>query len=210
MDHGSIGHSELAYEGELSLIHQAAHGDHEAFRSLVISYEARLLTYLTQMLGDPDNARDIAQETFVAIFHALPRWQPPSITPEDHDIAHPLAPWLYRIATNRALSLLRKQAVRLRVHSHHFATALRQGQGEVIIQESFEDRYIAHELLREALRHLSEEDAACLVMHFVSGERYAEIAARLGLTSEAVRKRVARALVALRKAYHDLDTEVRS
>lgn len=209
MDNGSIGSNELAHEGELILIRQAALGDHEAFRSLVVSYEARLLTYLTQMLGDPDNARDVAQETFVAIFHALPRWQPPAITAENHNVAHPLAPWLYRIATNRALSLLRKQAVRVRVHGHHFATALRQGQGDAIIQESFEDRYIAHDLLREALRHLSEEDAACLVMHFVSGERYTEIAAQLGLTSEAVRKRVARALVALRKAYHDLDTEVR-
>lgn len=209
MDHRSTGHDDLARERELSLIHRAAHGDHEAFRSLVVSYEARLLTYLTQMLGDTENARDVAQETFVAIFHALPRWQPPAATPEGHDVAHPLAPWLYRIATNRALSLLRKQAVRVRVHGYHFAATSRQSQGEAL-QESFEDRYIARELLREALHHLSEEDAACLVMHFVSGERYAEIADRLGLTSEAVRKRVARALVALRKAYHDLDTEVRS
>ena len=85
MDNGSIGSNELAHEGELILIRQAALGDHEAFRNLVVSYEARLLTYLTQMLGDPDNARDVAQETFVAIFHAPhPRLLPPLHLPHKH------------------------------------------------------------------------------------------------------------------------------
>jgi RNA polymerase sigma factor (sigma-70 family) len=71
-----------------------------------------------------------------------------------------------------------------------------------------EERTAARDLLRAALGHLTEEDAACLVLHYVAGERYAEIAARLGLTSEAVRKRVSRGLVVLRAAYRALDVEV--
>lgn len=213
---------------ELVLMSRAAKGDHEAFRCLVLSYEPKLLAYLTNMLGDFETARDVAQETFVAIFHGLPDWQPSAqvsgkgLRESEDDTfllsnsvgEHPLAPWLYRIATNRALSVLRKQTVRRRVHiSMPLETtsqehSLRQAASIAQTTPSIEDRYAAREILREALRHLTEEDAACLVLHFVEGERYAEIAARLGISSEAVRKRVSRALVALRQAYTALDMEV--
>lgn len=198
--------------GELALIERAAQGDHEAFRVIVISYETQLVHYLTQMLGgDVDSARDIAQETFIAIFQNLPHWQPPVATADTFSDAHAgfsrkdtqlLAPWLYRIATNHALSLIRKQVVRRKVqsHSHDHLAAWhdddRREALDVSRQHSFEDRSIARELLRTALSTLSEDDAACLVLHYVSGERYGEIAARLGVSSEAVRKRVARALAA--------------
>lgn len=191
---------------ELALARRAASGDHAAFGSIVRSYEARLLAYLTQMLGDPEAARDIAQETFLAAFQALPRWRPPE---QIANAAHPLSPWLYRIATNRALSMLR--AVKN-------GSDIRRPGGDLSVGDrsagptagGFEERYAARELLRQALRRLSEEDAACLVLHFVAGERYGEIAARLGLTGEAVRKRVSRGLTTLREAYAELDTEVRA
>lgn len=90
-------------QDEFDLAERAAHGDHEAFGALVRRYESRLLAYLTHMLGDPELARDVAQETFLAAYRALPRWRPP-----DGVTTNPLSSWLYRIATNRALSLLRE------------------------------------------------------------------------------------------------------
>ncbi|GCE06703.1 RNA polymerase sigma factor [Dictyobacter aurantiacus] len=203
-------------DGELALIERVTHGDAEAFRYLVVLYEGRLIAYLTQMLGgDKENACDIAQETFIAVYQTLPHWKPPANAGAEASGhagygAGLLAPWLYRIATNRALSLLRKQEVRRRMHgpavnrSENRETPFEQGAR----QSSFEDSSIARELLRAALSTLDEDDAACLVLHYVSGERYGEIAARLGMSSEAVRKRVSRALIALRKAYRLLDTEV--
>ena len=62
-------------------------------------------------------------------------------------------------------------------------------------------------LLRAALETLDEDDAACLVLHYVAGKRYGEIAAQLNLSSEAVRKRVGRALTALRRAYAAMESE---
>ncbi len=210
-------------EDELALIQRAATGDHEAFRRLVLAYEGKLQAYLTQMLGDSESARDIAQETFIATFYSLPRWHAPvpssSSASSSEETEHPrrqlLAPWLYRIATNLALSLLRKRQVRQRVHAaaplvdeDDNASDI-QAQQMYPVQEPFEDRYIARILLQEALSQLSAIDAACVVLHFVNGERYQEIAGRLGLSNEAVRKRVMRALPALRKAYLTLDSEVR-
>lgn len=75
------------------------------------------------------------------------------------------------------------------------------------IVEAWEDRYVVRELLQEALSQLPVDDALCIILRFIAGERYAEIAERLGMTKEAVRKRVTRGLVALRSAYKALDQE---
>ncbi len=207
---------------ELALIQRARNGDHEAFRLLVLSYETQLLTYLTHMLGDGDSARDVAQEAFVAVYYSLPRWRPLART-DDRDATYVsatnerlLAPWLYRIATNKAISLLRKNSFYarkpvLQESETHWEDIVRpQSLSARQRAASPEESYIARELLIQALQQLAEEDAACLVLHVVSGERYKEIALRLGMTAEAVRKRVSRALVSLRKIYVQLETEVRS
>jgi RNA polymerase sigma-70 factor (ECF subfamily) len=188
--------SNIAAADELSQIRRAATGDHAAFALLVRRYEARILTYLRQTVGDAELASDLAQETFLAAYQALPRWQPP---PPDSAsrTTDLLSPWLYRIATNRAISALRRQTMSAR---RTLVSATRASF-------SLEDAVIGRELLRTALAMLDEDDAACLVLHYVAGERYGEIAARLGISSEAVRKRVGRALSSLRRAYAVLENE---
>lgn len=116
--------------------------------------------------------------------------------PGDTDL---LSPWLYSIATNRALTLLRRQATLRRI----------QPQTPAVEEESasIEDAVVGRTLLRAALETLDDESAACLVLHYVAGERYGEIAARLNLSSEAVRKRVGRALAALRRVYAAMESE---
>lgn len=169
-------------------------GDEGAFRRLVLAYEQRLIAYLTTFTGDREAARDLAQETFVAAFRALGQWQAPTPPGE-----HPLAPWLYRIATNRALTYVRREAIYQRAGDN-----LPEPPPAAM---SLEERAVTRDLLRRALGQLAAPDAACLVLHIVAGERYGEIAARLGLTPEAVRKRVARGLATLRAAYQALDVE---
>lgn len=212
----------VEYSDERGVIVRAQCGDGEAFRQLVNFYEPQLMTYLARMLGDPESARDLVQETLLAAHRALPRWQPPAmsevLTEADEPSAeqrylvqHPLAPWLYRIATNRALTYLKNQAS---ISMQHAPFALQAGRAELESQPrstlDLEERFATRELLREALSHLSREEATCLLMRFVSGERYAEIAARLGISQEAVRKRVGRGLIALRAVYRQLDMEVSS
>jgi RNA polymerase sigma factor (sigma-70 family) len=204
-------------EDEIELIHRARCGNHDAYQQLVIAYEAKLLAYLIHLLGDRESARDIAQETFIAAFHALPRWTPPKTKEvSNRDLAgdmqgsqgQVLAPWLYRIATNRALNLLNRQPVYSRLPEYDTQEQVRKEgmrHGGTI-----EDRIVARELLREALSQLTELDAACLVLRFVTSASYAEIGTQLDITKEAARKRVTRGLVALRAAYHTLDMEVQA
>lgn len=187
---------------ELNLVKRFRAGDREAFHTLLTYYEPRLFAFLLQMLGDKENTQDILQETFLTVFQELPRWSA-GLT---GTTGHPLAPWIYRIATNKALSFLRKHAVRER-----YITRERITESELIFpaQESLsvEDRYITRELLHMALLRLKTDEVICLIAHFIEGEHYSETAKRLGLSSEAVRKRTQRALLALRKASKELGLE---
>lgn len=114
----SKGNNSLSECDELDLVERIRKGNQEAFRSLVLYYEPRLLAHLLPMLGNIENARDILQETFLVVFQELPTWKR-GLTGTS---GHPLAPWIYRIATNKALSLLRKQSVRAK-YGHEQASA---------------------------------------------------------------------------------------
>jgi len=186
--------SDTRVSDDTQLVRRILAGDREAYRQIVARYETRVIAYLTCMLDEHELARDVAQDTFVAAYEALGQWRAePDAT---------LAPWLYRIATNRALNALRARKSRGGRLPSLATLAERPAAGQPL-----EDRFALRELLSAALRELSEDDAACLVLRVVAGEPYGEIGARLGLTSEAVRKRVARGLVTLRAAYRALDVE---
>ena len=207
----------VAYPGELELVARARQGDAEAFGQLVSFYEPKLLTYLTRMLSEQESARDLVQETLLAAYRGLARWQPPVSRPQpaadgsaeqSYVAEHPLAPWLYRIATNLALNYLKGQPAGAGSASRQWMEPATVDLARVDSSLSLEERYVTRELLREALGYLSREDATCLLLRFVGGERYADIAARLGISKEAARKRVGRGLTTLRMVYRRLDMEV--
>ena len=203
---------------EVRLIRSILDGDQDAFCSLVLFYEYPLLNFLNAFLDDWDDARDIAQETFISVYYALPRWTPPQVnmrsdqgkgkdvaTSHYSDVSdHPLAPWLYRIATNKALTFLKKQAKKTETQFFADRTIL---EALHACEAAFEDRYVVQEQLREALRQLSEEDALCIVFRFVLDDPYAVIAEKLHLSKEAVRKRVFRGLKVLSSVYKAMDGE---
>jgi RNA polymerase sigma-70 factor (ECF subfamily) len=181
---------------DAQLVQRILAGETDLYRQVVARYEARLLAFLARMLGDSELSRDVTQDTFVAAYASLGHWR-----------AEPgasLGPWLYRIATNHGLNALRARRRRGDAQSSLLALAIHPDA-----ERSLEDRFVQRELLDAALRSLPPEEGACLVLHLVADERYAEIGARLGLSSEAVRKRVARGVTALREAYYALDVEAR-
>jgi RNA polymerase sigma factor (sigma-70 family) len=171
----------------------------------VLIYERLLSAYTYSILRDKEYTRDVAQETFTAAYYALPRWKSPTLnaststqTNEEDERSYietyPLAPWLYRIATNKALQFLKKQT-----HFEHSSIQI----AETMLPSSDipEERYLVKELLQEVLSSLSEEDALCIVLRFGFHESYSDIATKIHSSAEAVRKRVSRGIHALRSAY---------
>src|SRR5439155_13810216 len=83
---------------ELDLIRKAQHGDRGAYGKLVGLYQDRLYNAILRMVGDGDEARDLAQETFTRGLDKLDGFR---------GDASPYT-WLFRIATNLSISRLRK------------------------------------------------------------------------------------------------------
>src|SRR5438105_14700757 len=85
---------------DTSLVRDARRGDAQAFRSLVERYQRRVYQLALGMVKDPDEAMDIAQETFVRVHRYLPGFKGDSS----------FFTWTYRIATNLCLDAARKRS----------------------------------------------------------------------------------------------------
>jgi RNA polymerase sigma-70 factor, ECF subfamily len=84
-------------DGEL-LMEYAERGDREAFAELVRRHERKLFNYLRRYIGDAQLAEDAFQATFLQVHLKCRQFQR----------GRALAPWLYQIATNQAIDLLRR------------------------------------------------------------------------------------------------------
>jgi RNA polymerase sigma-70 factor, ECF subfamily len=77
-------------------------GEEGLFEVLVRRYQARLVSHVTRMVGNRDDAMDLSQEIFLRVFQALDRFNP----------AYKFSTWLFRIAGNAAIDHLRKRRIR--------------------------------------------------------------------------------------------------
>jgi putative glutamine amidotransferase len=145
-------------------------------------HPASLINRLERMLGSRESAEDLTQEAFLRL------WQR---APADLGAAEQGA-WLQRTATNLALDELRRRRVRNHDPLEDEAVAALSGDGAEALS------------VREALTRLSAHERLLILLRFQAGLSYAEIAETLAISSEAARKRVARARRAFADAYHGL------
>ncbi|MGH9362108.1 MAG: RNA polymerase sigma factor, partial [Thermoanaerobaculia bacterium] len=83
------------------LLQRVAAGEVEAFAPLVASHQERLLRLCERLLGDVEEAHDAAQEVFLKAFRKAGSYRPRG----------QVYTWLYRIAVNHCLNLLRRRRV---------------------------------------------------------------------------------------------------
>src|SRR5258708_19988276 len=81
------------------LLEETLAGDEDAFAELVSRYRNQITSYIYRMTNDYDGAVDLAQETFIRVYRAAGRYQ----------TTHAFSTYIYRIATNLAISELRKR-----------------------------------------------------------------------------------------------------
>ena len=82
-----------------ALVRRAAAGGREAFEELVRRHSGRVYTLALRICRNPDDAEDALQETFIAAYRALPRF----------DRRARVSTWLYRIATNKCYDVLARR-----------------------------------------------------------------------------------------------------
>jgi RNA polymerase sigma-70 factor (ECF subfamily) len=179
---------------EEMLVERARQGDHQAFAALFEAYNARICTYLARLVGDDELGRDLAQDTFIAAWRALPQ-----IIDESR-----FGPWLYRIATNTARSHLRRARLLCLLP---FGLENSQAQRAPSAESEPGVQLAEAERVRLALATLAPQRRICLLLQVEGGYSQREIAAALGISEKSVSAYVSRGREQFRRAHQRLENE---
>ncbi len=168
---------------DYDVILEVLSGNQNAFASIVSKYQARIRGYCAVTLKDAALADDAAQEVFIKAYQALERFQGKSA----------LSTWLYRIAVNQCMDILRK---RTRQKTESWDALLeREGEKiEALFAEAKPEQSTDEqkELLTKLLAHLPEKSRQMLILREVEGLSYQELAQALNCTQDAVKARLKR------------------
>ncbi len=166
------------------LLRQARHGDAEAFTALCAPYEGMVYRHCLQMLRNPADAQDAAQEAMLRAYRAMPRFLGRSKP----------ATWLFRIAHNVCLDWLKRPQTR---NPGTSLEALRENGYEPQDEApSPEDAYLQssrRQALRDAVTALPLDMQTLLTLRYGEGMSYEELANATGLNPGTVKSRLSRA-----------------
>ncbi|MGE5236218.1 MAG: RNA polymerase sigma factor [Acidobacteriota bacterium] len=173
-------------KNDRELAASARSGDEVAFAELVRRHQGGLRRCAARILGDAEEARDIAQVAFIRAWENLAKY----------DETWSFSTWLYRIATNLAIDLLRSRDSRDRTHVAHLRLV-----GDSVgpaAPRDLADREV-HEIFAELARVLSPTQRAAFVLREVEGLSTGEVAGILGCTEATIRNHVFQARGILRR-----------
>ena len=180
-----------------SLASRCQLGDDLAFEELVARYHRPLYQFTYRLLGRAEDAEDATQDTFIQVYRALPTAR----------LDVPLRPWIYRIARNRCLDLLkRRQPVPF---AELAPTDGDDGTGPDVtdtspLPEELAERADLQRLLEAAIAALAPPYREVVALRYTSDLQFGEIADVLGLPENTVKTRFQRAKAALRIALRDV------
>lgn len=184
-----------------ALLEATRQGDEDAFAELVGRYRNQITGYIYRMTNDYDGAIDLAQETFVRLYRAVDRYQ----------TSHAFSTYLYRIATNLAISELRKRKRRRLVSLTGFFPTTDRGEArefDPADERPLQDKELVDAerrcAVQRAISTLPEKYRAPLILRDVEGRSYEEIARILQTSEGTVKSRISRSRDFLRekmKAY---------
>ncbi len=166
------------------LIRQAAAGDQDAYETLVRRYEEPVFRLAYLLLGDPDDAQDVAQDTFIRAYHHLRRF----------DAERPLRPWLLQITRNLARN-------RQRALGRYWAAISRAFAGVSLVDRSAEAEHTQRwevQALWDAIRQLDRPDQEIIYLRYFLELSVDETADVLNVQPGTVKSRLSRALGRLR------------
>lgn len=179
-----------------------AQSEAEALSMLYEQFRRPIHSYIYRLLGNTDDADDVTQEVFV---RACLAWH--GLYERDN-----LSAWLYRIATNLCVDLMRRRKrISWRPLAPHSDGPLEGVQGEensMLLSDSGGIPEIAErDHIRLALASMPEEYAVALILNTAQGIPYQEVAAITGISPNAAATRISRAKRMFAEQYHRLSRE---
>ncbi len=170
---------------EGDLVKQARRGDFAAYDELVKRYQQRIYATIYHMTSNHEDANDLAQESFIKAFQALPSFKGGST----------FYTWLYRIAVNKTINFLkqRKNRQHMSLNDLDF-NAEHDPDLMALISDKTPVREVGltelQQKLNEALLKLSEPHRMVVVLHDVQGVSHDEIAEMMNCNIGTVRSRL--------------------
>lgn len=182
---------------DIRLMLRVCDDDAEAFAELVELYHHRLVTVMHHLVGNNEEAEDLAQEVFLRVYRGRKKYHPKA----------KFSTWLYTIANNLALNVMRsrqrKPTIPLNVRD---SGPLGPRPAEQLVldradqpQQRMQKQELAA-IVKQALDTLNERQRIAVVLNKFEDMNYAEIAEVMGLTTKAVKSLLSRARDNLRIA----------
>jgi len=192
----------IEYLPEARLISRLRAGDLAAFEELVAHFERPVFALCFRLLGDAEEARDAAQETFLKVYRGLSGFRGEA----------GLKTWIYRIAINQAMN--QKRWWRRRHRDETISLDITRGQSEATLGSMLPGRGSSpeaeaissereHSIMR-ALGEIKEEYRIALMLREIEELSYEEIAETLSISIGTVKSRIARGREELRRRVKDL------
>ena len=172
------------------LLEKARHGDQEAFGELVRLYEKKVYALTLRMCKNPDDAAEAAQEAFLAAWQGLKFFRGEAS----------FSTWLYRLASNACVDLLRKEQRHRAVSgpSLNDEDTYMDIADDAATPQELAERSELREQIEEGLQSLSPEHREVLILRELHQLSYDEIAQTLDLDTGTVKSRISRGRKALR------------
>jgi len=180
--------------GDRALVRAAQKGDQQAFRKLVERYQRRVVQLALGITKDPDEAMDIAQETFVKVHRYLPSFKGDSS----------FFTWTYRIAMNLCLDAQRRKSRAERVDlaegdEAEIEAAMDPPSAALSGPQSQTLNAELRGKIEEALQGLSENHRAILILRELEGLSYEELSKVLAIRKGTVMSRLFHARLKMQK-----------
>ena len=178
-----------------ALIEATKNGDEDAFAVIITRYRSPITNYLYRFLNDYEEAVDLAQETFVRVYFAIDRYH----------TEYAFSTYIYRIATNLAISEMRKRKRRtiLSLTGLFQSDAEDDTEYQPTDERSLPDKDLIDDekerVIAKAIATLPPKYRVPVILRDIEGRTYEEIASILDLGLGTTKSRISRARALLKE-----------
>ncbi|MCI1696771.1 RNA polymerase sigma factor SigW [Aneurinibacillus aneurinilyticus] len=178
---------------EQRIIQEAKNGNRDAFAELVDLYKDKVYHVSYRMVGNRQEAEDVAQETFLRVYANL----------DNYDPQYKFSTWIYRIASNLSIDLLRKRKKNLSIDAeisgaegvdwHDRLADTGKGPEEEVLTDELQEE------VQGAIMGLSPKYRAVMLLRYIEDLSLQEISEAVQLPISTIKTRIHRGREALRK-----------
>jgi RNA polymerase sigma-70 factor (ECF subfamily) len=184
---------EPAFEDDRLLVRRLKHGDPQAFQDLVTAYKDRIFGLMVRMIGNRQEAEDLAQEVFISVHRSIAGYRGEGR----------LFTWLYRIATNTCRNRIKylkgRPAVGAQSVSDEAVSPSPGVSGAIAGPEAMLEGSRLQLAIQRELEALDPDHRLLVVLRDIEGLSYEDIQRVTGLQEGTVKSRLHRARLALKE-----------